>query len=165
MIALFIGRFQPFHLGHLHVINAFHKTYDLIKIGIGSSQYHHTLENPFTYDEREKMISETLNNEEITNYKIIAIPDIHNPSKWVDHVGSMVDTFSVVLCNNDFTTSLFEQKGFMIKKTDLFHRDLYSGKEIRKRIQNNQEWKSLVPVTVYQYILDINGVERIKNST
>ena len=164
MNALFIGRFQPFHLGHLYVIKAFHSSYDLIYIGVGSSQYHHSLENPFSYDEREMMISETLKNEGITNCHIIAIPDIHNPPKWVDHVCSIVNNFSVVLCNNDFTTSLFEQKGFNIKKTGLFHREQYAGKEIRERIRTNQEWKHLVPVTIYHYIVDINGVERIKNS-
>ena len=104
--ALFVGRFQPFHLGHLHVIKKYCNKYDILYIGIGSSQYHHTYENPFTFEERRLMINETLKKEGITNFKIVAIPDIHNPPQWVEHVKSIVDDFSVVISNNDFTTSL-----------------------------------------------------------
>ena len=70
MNALFIGRFQPFHLGHLHVIKKYYNKYDILFIGIGSSQYHHTAENPFTYEERKSMIELTLNAGQINNYRI-----------------------------------------------------------------------------------------------
>jgi len=36
--ALIIGRFQPFHLGHLLLIKEAAKEADIIVIGIGSSQ-------------------------------------------------------------------------------------------------------------------------------
>ena len=60
MKALFIGRFQPFHKGHLKVIKDIIKKDYRVIIGIGSSQYSHTVDNPFTSDERKKMIQETL---------------------------------------------------------------------------------------------------------
>ena len=52
MKALYIGRFQPFHKGHLKILQKLAKKYDEIIIGIGSSQYSNTLENPFTSEER-----------------------------------------------------------------------------------------------------------------
>ncbi|MEM3079801.1 MAG: adenylyltransferase/cytidyltransferase family protein, partial [Thermoproteota archaeon] len=49
---LFIGRFQPFHLGHLKAVEYIINRVDEVIIGIGSAQYSHTLENPFTAGER-----------------------------------------------------------------------------------------------------------------
>ena len=37
MNALLIGRFQPFHNGHLHVIQTLCNTYTEVIIGVGSS--------------------------------------------------------------------------------------------------------------------------------
>ena len=56
--ALFIGRFQPFHQGHLDAIKQISE--DEIIIGIGSSQYSKTDDNPYSFEERQKMIEKTL---------------------------------------------------------------------------------------------------------
>ena len=53
---LILGRFQPFHLGHLNVINEVIKEGLLPIIGIGSSQEGNTVNNPFTSKERIEMI-------------------------------------------------------------------------------------------------------------
>lgn len=45
--ALFVGRFQPFHLGHLKVIKDILKKNDFIVIAIGSSDEKNTDKNPF----------------------------------------------------------------------------------------------------------------------
>jgi nicotinamide-nucleotide adenylyltransferase len=39
---LLIGRFQPFHKGHLQVVKTIARDCDDIIIGIGSAQYSHT---------------------------------------------------------------------------------------------------------------------------
>jgi len=57
MIALFIGRFQPFHSGHLDAIKQISE--EEIIIGIGSSQYSKTEENPYSFEERKKMIKKS----------------------------------------------------------------------------------------------------------
>ena len=41
---LYVGRFQPFHLGHLEAIKHILKKVDTVIIAIGSAQYSHTLE-------------------------------------------------------------------------------------------------------------------------
>jgi len=56
---LFIGRFQPFHLGHLSDIKDALKEVDELVIAIGSSQHSGTKENPFSTEERIKMIEDT----------------------------------------------------------------------------------------------------------
>lgn len=160
MKALFIGRFQPFHKGHLKAIKYLSDKYDEIIIGVGSSQYCNTIENPFSSDERMLMIRESFKQENIKNYKIILIPDINNPPKWVDHVLSINSDFDVVITNNDLTKKLFLEKGFKIKKTPLYNKKEYSGRVIRKRISDNESWENLVPKPCIQIIK--NNDKRIK---
>jgi len=162
MNALFIGRFQPFHKGHMKVIKNASKNYDNIIIGIGSSQYANTLENPFTSDERKKMIKNSLEKNNVKNYRIFLIPDIHNPPKWVDHVVSIISDFDLVISNCSFNKNLFEEKCYIVKETPLYERDKYSGKEIRSRIINGKKWEDLVPRSVYDIIRDIDGINRLK---
>jgi nicotinamide-nucleotide adenylyltransferase len=162
MKALFIGRFQPFHMGHLLLLQRLSKQYEEIIIGIGSSQYHDTADNPFSEAERYQMIIRSLTAEYIQNYRIVSIPDIHNPPKWVDHVCSIVSDFDVVISNNPVTRTLFSKKGFVVKGTAYFDRKRYSGKEIRRRILQDEPWGDLVPPAVYDFINTIEGVPRLK---
>jgi len=163
MKALFIGRFQPFHKGHLKVVQNIAKRYEEIIIGIGSSQYKQTIDNPFSSDERKQMIKKTLESHGVENYSIVLIPDIHNPPKWVDHVLSIVSDFDVVISNDDFTKQLFSDKKYDVKKTEVYDRKKYSGKEIRKKIALGDKWDESLPLEVIKIIKNINGVQRIKN--
>jgi nicotinamide-nucleotide adenylyltransferase len=161
MKALFIGRFQPFHNGHLRLISELTKCYDHIIIGIGSSQYSHTPENPFTFEERLEMITKALAEININNFSIIALPDIHDPPNWVKHVTNITSEFDIILTNNDFTTQLFKEKGYLIKHTPIYNREKFSGREIRRRIREHVSWKELVPPVIYHYITQIHGDKRI----
>jgi len=152
MKALFIGRFQPFHNGHLKVVEELSKQYSEVIIGVGSSQYSNTIDNPFSSDERELMIKRSLKDKGIKNYKIISIPDIHNPPQWADHVLSICSDFDVVISNNSFTKKLFEEKNYEVKKTQLYNKKEFSGKEIRRRIANDESWQDLVPKPVFEII-------------
>ena len=87
--SLVIGRFQPLHLGHMDVIRKCAEESDHLTIGIGSAQYSHTTENPFTAGERYLMIEETLKDEGIKNYSIVPVEDLNRYSVWVSHVVSM----------------------------------------------------------------------------
>jgi nicotinamide-nucleotide adenylyltransferase len=137
--------------------------YGKVIIGMGSSQYGNTLENPFTSGERKLMIEKSLEKIGVKNYRIVLIPDIHNYPKWVDHVISIISDFDVVLSNNSLTKRLFSKKGYAVKETSLYDRDKYSGKEIRRRIINDESWVDLVPELVYNIIKNIGGVDRLKN--
>ncbi|MEM2966110.1 MAG: adenylyltransferase/cytidyltransferase family protein, partial [Candidatus Nitrosocaldaceae archaeon] len=65
MKGLFIGRFQPFHNGHLEAIRFALKQVEILWIVIGSAQRSHEQRNPFTAGERLSMIRDTLLNTEI----------------------------------------------------------------------------------------------------
>jgi len=165
MKALFVGRFQPFHKGHLKVIQKASKKYNEVTIGIGSSQYGFTLDNPFTADERKLMIEKSLKKIGVKNYKIVLIPDIHNPPKWVDHVLSIVSNFDAVISNNSLTKQLFSEKGYNVEKTPVYYENKYSGKEIRRRIVKGKKWKHLVPLETFNIIKNVDGIKRMKELT
>ena len=157
--SVFIGRFQPFHLGHIFVLK--HCKTDTIYIGIGSSQYHHTLDNPFTYEERKTMIQLALEEFDI-KYDIYPIKDIHDPPRWVDHVKTCLPPFTTVLTNNEVTSSLFKEKGFTVIHPGLQKRDLYKGEIIRGRMRTDQSWEHLVPSSVAIFLHQIDAVNRLK---
>lgn len=163
MNALFIGRFQPFHNGHLAVLKEFTDTFSLKYIGIGSSQYGYTSDNPFTFEERKTMIQlVTVSFQELARIQVIPIPDIHDPPRWVDHVNSIISNVDTIISNNPLTIALFTEKGYSIKTTKLFNRKTYSGKEIRRRMIVDEPWGHLVPKLVEKYLNEIDAVARIK---
>jgi len=162
MKALFIGRFQPLHRGHLLILQRLSTRYEEVIIGIGSSQYHETAENPFSVSERTQMITRALDTAGIHNYRIVSIPDIHDPPHWVDHVVAIVSDFDHVITNNPFTRKLFSEKGYVVKGTHYFDRKRYSGKEIRRRIVHDEPWEDLVPPTVVDLLYDLDATGRLK---
>ncbi len=162
MRGLFIGRFQPFHKGHLHIIKQILGEVDGLIIGIGSAQHGFTMENPFTAEEREEMISRTLSNEGLKNFKIIPIPDVNDDDKWVGHVSRLVPEFDVVYSNNPIVKTLFTTAGKEVRNFSFFKREMCSGTEIRRRILVGEEWENLVPRTVIDIMWEVGRIDRIK---
>ena len=78
---LYIGRFQPYHLGHSQVIQVIAEKVDEIIIGIGSAQQSHQTNNPFTAGERVLMVSQAVEKLDAKTH-IIPIEDIHRNSLW-----------------------------------------------------------------------------------
>lgn len=160
--AFFIGRFQPFHRGHLATIQRILATHEEVIVGIGSAQYSHTGENPFTAGERYEMIKRALDAEEIHNYHIVPIPDTHVHSVWVSHVTSLVPRFDVIYSNSDLVVRLFREHGLKVISPPLVERDQLAGKEIRRRMREGAAWEALVPAAVAKYIYEIDGIERLR---
>jgi len=160
MRALYVGRFQPFHKGHLHNIEKILEENDEIIIGIGSAQYSHTLKNPFTCGERIEMIRRSL--KELSRVMIIPITDLHVHSLWVKHLCSFVPKFDAVYSNEPLTVRLFREEGFPVKPLSLYSREHYDSTKIRSKILKGEDWKSDVPEAVYNFIKEIKGDERLR---
>jgi nicotinamide-nucleotide adenylyltransferase len=162
---LYIGRFQPFHLGHLEVVKYVLGRVNRIVIAIGSAQYSHTLENPFTAGERITMIEHALDEAGISpgSYLVVPIPDMNVHKLWVAQVVSQTPEFHVVYSNEPLTVTLFMEAGFKVEAIPFFSREEYSATEIRKRMINRQEWATLVPRSVAEYIRGIKGDTRLRN--
>ena len=159
--SLVVGRFQPFHNGHMEVLRKCASESDHLVIGIGSAQYSHYPSDPVTAGERYLMINNSLRDEGISNYSIVPMEDLNRFSVWVAHVVSMAPPFKRVYTNNPMTKRLFMEAGFEVRNSPLYNRDVYSGTEIRRRIVAGEEWRSLVPKAVSDVMDDIDGVGRL----
>ena len=162
---LFVGRFQPFHLGHIAAIKFAFSEFDELIIVIGSSQASYEPENPFTAGERLSMIKDSLNADSKIDCKktlIIPIPDTNVHSTWTHTVDTLVPQYDAVLTNNSFTGYLFIQRNIPVFEPKLLNRNDLSGTEIRKRMVKNIKWDHLVPEQVLHIIERINGIERMR---
>lgn len=162
---LFIGRFQPFHLGHIAAIKFALTKVDELIIVIGSSQASHDPQNPFTAGERLSMIKDSLNADTMIDCKktlIVPVPDTNVHSTWTHTVDMLVPKYDVVFTNNAFTGYLFIQRNIPVKEPKLLNRDDLSGTEIRRRMLKNIKWTHLVTEQTQILIQKINGVERVK---
>jgi nicotinamide-nucleotide adenylyltransferase len=163
--ALYIGRFQPFHLGHLDAINQILKQEDFLIIAIGSAQYSHTKENPFTAKERQKMIIATLKFAKINpkKYKVILIPNIENFDAWPNHVDSLVPKYENIYTGSKLVKSLFKAQKRHTIKSIKFNKKI-SATLVREKIAQNKKWENLVPKSVAEFIKTIDGETRIKET-
>lgn len=158
---LYLGRFQPYHLGHHAVLKQIAREVDEIIVGIGSAQKSHEIENPFTAGERVLMVSSALLEFDMEHY-VIPIEDIQRNSLWVSHVKSMVPPFEIAYTNNPLVIELLREAGIEVKQSPLFKRNNYSGTEIRRRMLKGEKWEQFVPENVIEIIKEIDGVKRLR---
>lgn len=158
---LYLGRFQPYHLGHHEVLKQIAMEVEEIIIGIGSAQKSHEIENPFTAGERVLMVSNALIDFDTKHY-VIPIEDIQRNSLWVSHVKSMVPPFEIAYTNNPLVIELLSEAEIRVKQSPLFRRFDYSGTEIRRRMLAGEKWEHFVPESVAEIIRGIDGENRLK---
>jgi nicotinamide-nucleotide adenylyltransferase len=165
--ALYPGRFQPFHLGHLEAVRMILGSASEVIIMIGSALESHTLKNPFTAGERSTMVKLALNEAGIdpARYHIIPVTDLEIHGIWVSHVCSLVPKFDVVYSNEPLTRRLFIEAGFKVEVIPFYRREICSATEIRKRMLQNKSWQTLLPQSVSSYIKEIQGVQRLRDLT
>lgn len=161
MNGLLIGRFQPFHKGHLSAVNFGLSKVENLWIGIGSSNKSHEKRNPFTADERREMILSSLDSETLKRIKIFFVPDIGDHEKWTLHVDSIVPKYDMVFSNDDFTISLYKKRGINVIEVPLLQRDTISGTRIRELMIKDRDWASLVPEGTEKVLLKINAKDRL----
>ena len=159
---LFIGRFQPYHIGHHLVIKGMVKLCGKIVIGIGSSQESRTEKNPYTAQERKEMIQQTLQDEDIIpmfNVVFIELSDMEDDEVWASTVLEKAGAVDVVWTGDEWTKKCFEGK---IEVKDIKEVPGISATEIRKMIKaGDMDWKTKVPASVVKGVQDL-GYDRIK---
>jgi len=166
MRSVFIGRFQPIHLGHLHTIKQILDKNEEIIIVVGSAQYSHTPNNPFTGGERVMLIKRALLDEGISMEKIDIIPvsDININPLWVAHLKSFVPYFTKAYSHNALVQRLLKDAGIELDETALLERSSYSANHIRDLIRwNNPDWQTLVPSGVAELMKKYDLDTRIRD--
>jgi len=82
---LYIGRFQPFHNGHLLAATQAQAQCDTLVFGLGSSDAEPSAKNPFSVSERREMIRSSMGNDSFLDF--IHLRDCPgDDSHWVKQV-------------------------------------------------------------------------------
>lgn len=147
--SLFIGRFQPFHTGHLLVLQGMVKICDRVVIAIGSAEKSGEPENPYTAEQRKEFIQAALQDEDIIpKYDVIFIEvnDMDSDADWAKEVLKAAGHVDTLWSGNPDTIRCFDGMG--IKIQEIKEVPGISGTEIRERMKNKGNWKSLVPKAV-----------------
>ncbi|XHH07708.1 MAG: nicotinamide-nucleotide adenylyltransferase [Candidatus Bathyarchaeia archaeon] len=162
---LYVGRFQPFHLGHLDAIKDVLNKVDELVIVIGSAQYSHNLKNPFTAGERLVMIRNSLleANVDLSRVWIVPVPDVHLHMLWVSAVEGYTPKFNTLYSNEPLTRRLFMEAGYKIESIRLFERQTYSSTLIREKMLKDENWTTLVPKSIAEFVKKIDGVNRLRD--
>ena len=162
---LYVGRFQPFHLGHLGAIKEVLNQVDELVIVIGSAQYSHNMNNPFTAGERLVMIRHALQEADVdlSRVWIVPVPDVHLHMLWVAAVEGYTPKFNVLYSNEPLTRRLFMEGGYTVENISLFDRQTYASTYVREKMLKDESWTTLVPKAVADFIKKIDGVNRLRD--
>lgn len=136
-VSVYIGRFNPFHNGHAHVLTRALETSKLVIVLLGSAGLARSLKNPFIFNERQAIIQKWYSNEVASgrlsaDTKLVIAPlrDYpYNDALWIREVqstinGILVDTgmfgnSTVHLTGSDRDDSTWYLRAFPQWKLDL----------------------------------------------
>ncbi len=143
---IFPGRFQPFHNGHLMVVQGMLKAMGNATIVICEANDRNSKEDPFSLDERREMISAALLSVDILDATIVSVKDTESDENWAHHVldaaGNPADP--MVWSGNENVRAIFEKKGVKTKKVVPVPGIV--GGEIREMIEKRDStWRKKVP--------------------
>jgi bifunctional NMN adenylyltransferase/nudix hydrolase len=96
-LLVFIGRFQPYHLGHQKVVERALQLSRNVLVVIGSAGKARSLRNPWTYHEREQMIK-------AVHPEVITKPmsdRAYNDTQWVKGIQDIVKEVALDVANPD----------------------------------------------------------------
>lgn len=161
---LLVGRFQPFHRGHLGVVGAIrrgHPDEELI-LAIGSAQESFTPSNPFTASERFEMIHRALREAKQDGCLVVPLPDVQRHAVWVAHTEELLPPFGRVHTNNPLTAHLFGRAGYPVEAPAWIDREHLEGRTIRRAMMEATGWESAVPPAVAGFLVEIEAPRRLR---
>ena len=163
MDGLLIGRFQPFHLGHLDALHFALSKVDKLWIGLGSSNKPLQKNNPFSAEERKEMILASIDNSMKQRIQIYFIPDMDNHIKWIELINTIVPKFDIIFTNDELTRHLYSKRNVTVLSIPFVKRDIFSGTNIRNMIISDQKWEDLVSEGTKNFLYKTSGKQRLKN--
>jgi bifunctional NMN adenylyltransferase/nudix hydrolase len=168
-LAVFIGRFQPAHMGHLAVIQQALLVADTVLIAIGSANAARSFHNlPFTAPERETMVRLMLTADENQRVRFVHAEDQGNMPKWTKLIRAAAnqiepDNKRITLVghskdNTSFYLKAF--KGWTSVEVDNFNG--ISATQIREDFfsdnfaQQRPHWENILHPEVVEWLIDFS---------
>lgn len=164
MRGLMMGRFQPFHLGHLDLVKQILKECDEVVIAVTSSQFNYLEKDPFTAGERIEMIHNSIKESDLdlTRCIILSLENQFNIAAWPSYLRSMLPHFDKVYSGNDYVKMLLADSNIDVVTPSFLDRGQFNATKIRKMIISDENWEKMVPSAVSEFIKKINGKNRLK---
>ena len=97
------------------------------------------------------------------NISIVPINDAKNHTEWIESIKNAIGEYNLIFTNDELTEKLFKEDGTKVLNVSLQDRNELSATEVRKRLELDKEWESLVTPEIAQYLTEINAVERMKS--
>ena len=163
MDGLLIGRFQPFHLGHLEALRFALSKVDKLWVGLGSSNRPVEKNNPFTAQQRKEMILSSIDDLMKEKISIYFIPDVDNHIRWIEKIDAIVPKFDIIFSNDDLTKHLYSKRNTKVLAIPFLNRESLSGTNIRDLIVNDQGWEDFVPDGTRDFLKKTDAKELLKN--
>lgn len=88
--AVLIGRYQPFHNGHLALLRRALELGEWCVVVLGSTQESLTERNPFTWEERAEMICGSVRAADRARLIFVPMPDLFDEPRWAAEVQRLV---------------------------------------------------------------------------
>ena len=162
MNGLLIGRFQPFHLGHLEALKFALSKVDKLWVGLGSSNKPVEKNNPFTAEQRKEMILSSIDDSMKERISIYFIPDLDNHMRWIEKIDTIVPKFEIIFSNDELTKHLYSKRNIQVISIPFLKRDTLSGTNIRDLIVSDQKWDDLVPQGTRNFLKKSNVKDLLK---
>ncbi|MDY6774277.1 MAG: adenylyltransferase/cytidyltransferase family protein [Candidatus Nanohaloarchaea archaeon] len=161
MKAVFLGRFQPLHLGHHEVIEKQLEEQEEFVVAVGSAGKSREEDNPLGFEERKEIIQNCF-----PGLEVIGIEDDEKTEegnrRWAEKLEEKLEA-DLVISNNELVRDLVEEHTEMdVRQQEMYEPEIYSGTEVRRRIRSGEEWRYLVPGCAAGKIEDL--VDEIKES-
>lgn len=158
-----MGRFQPFHLGHLDLAKRILDECDEVIIAITSSQFNYLEKDPFTAGERIEMIHNSLKESslDLSRCFVVSMENQFNVATWASYLKSALPHFDKVFSGNNYVSMILADSGIEVMNPIFLDRNLYNATKIRSMIVSGENWKDYVPNAVYELLTKINAKNRL----
>jgi len=159
---LYVGRFQPFHLGHVAAMDFALGFVPELIVGIASIESNLTWKDPFSCRERIEMIWDSLGAKYRDLCLILPVPNQTNNILWLQYVLQYLPRFEMAFTNNPVQTIIMQNAEIPVEAVDFTRRNELRGSLIRELIASrDRRWLDRVPVGTRTVLLEVGAEERL----
>jgi nicotinamide-nucleotide adenylyltransferase len=160
-VGVFWGRFNPPHKGHIVLIKRLVRKVDLLIVAVGGAEKINTRRDPFSGDERVKMLVSYLNEQNIKVEDVVAVEDGKSWASSINNLFEKCGKFDVLFTDHKTIAKLVRDKVIIVS---FERKGNISSTLIRDSIATGEEWENLTGKSVVSLIKRLDGIERIKRA-
>jgi nicotinamide-nucleotide adenylyltransferase len=161
MKAVYWGRFNPPHYGHINLIKKILREVDSLVVAIGEATTKNEKRNPFSGSERKRMMEAFLREKKVKRVKVVLVPTTKSFSESVKKLFEVCPRFDVMYADKEIVIRKVKGK---VKVRRIKRVGTISATKIRDAIAYDKNWEHLTGKSVARIIRKINCIARIKRT-